>query len=83
MSCCRIEHPASGAIAECQDERSYEQNKRKAFLRLIQKPEFQNWHKVESAKRMGILANAQEYADREMENIKVEAVIDGKWTEIQ
>ena len=38
---CRIFHPASGAISECQEERSFEQNKQRAFQRLIEKPKFQ------------------------------------------
>jgi len=39
MSSCRIYHPASKVISECQEERSFEVNKKKAFLRLTEKPE--------------------------------------------
>jgi protein subunit release factor B len=35
MTACRIIHPESGAISECQEERSFEQNKKKAFERLM------------------------------------------------
>ena len=82
MSCCRITHPASGAVAECQDERSYEQNKKRAFERLVKKPEFLNWHRIESARRMGLIANIEEVVERELVNIKIEAVVDGEWVEI-
>ena len=83
MSCCRISHPASGAVAECQDERSFEQNKKRAFLRLLEKPEFKLWHKLESARRMGLIASIDDYVNREIKNIKVEAVINGEWVLIE
>ena len=46
----RITHPASGAVAISQDERSQEQNKRKAFHRLIDTELFKNWLRTELAK---------------------------------
>ena len=42
MSACRIFHPASGAISECEEERSFEQNKQRAFQRLMNKKKFQD-----------------------------------------
>ena len=82
MSCCRVSHPASGAIAECQDERSYEQNKKRAFQRLVEKPEFKNWHRIEAAKHLGCIADINEAVEEEMKHIKVETFTDGKWVEI-
>jgi peptide chain release factor 1 len=82
MSCCRISHPASGAVAECQDERSFEQNKKRAFRRLLEKPEFVRWHKIETSRRLGLLANVDEEVEREMNNIRVEVMQDGKWREV-
>jgi len=81
MSACRITHPASGAVSECQEERSFDQNKKKAFERLIEKPEFHKWYKIECAKKLGYLANIEEEVDRAMqdENLRVEVVQDGRW----
>ena len=83
MSACRIIHPASGAVSECQEERSFEQNKKKAFVRLIAKDEFKRWHHVEVARRTGELARIEAEVEREMQNIKVEAVVNGKWVEVE
>lgn len=79
MSCCRIIHPKSGAVAECQEERSFEQNKKKAFTRLIESDKFQSWHRIETAKAMGHIANIEDEVDREMKNIKIEMLVNGKW----
>ena len=79
MSACRITHPASGAVSECQEERSFFQNRSKAFKRLLNKPEFVEWHKKECAKRMGHLAAIDDEVNREMKNIKIEVFKDGKW----
>lgn len=39
----RIEHPASGAVAEATDSKSQEDNRRAAFRRMIDTPEFKVW----------------------------------------
>lgn len=82
MSACRISHPASGAVAECQEERSYEQNKKKAFKRLCGSDKFKQWHKIEVARTLGHLANIDEAVNAEMKHIKIEVFHDGKWEEI-
>lgn len=84
MSACRIIHPASGAVSECQEERSFEQNKKKAFERLCKKKEFVEWHKLETAKRMGKLNNIEEQVAYELKhNTKYEVRINGKWQEVK
>ena len=82
MSCCRIIHPSSGAVSECQEERSFEQNKKKAFERLLEKPEFTKWHRLETAKALGKLDGIEEEVNREMKNIKIEVQVEGKWIEV-
>ena len=71
---CRIFHPASGSISECEEERSFEQNKRRACSRLIEKPKFQAWLELEKARATGMLANIEQKVEEEMRpsNILVE-----------
>lgn len=46
----RIKHPASGAVAQCADERSQFQNKKRAFERLVETKEFKNGIKYNALK---------------------------------
>lgn len=86
MSGCRIKHPASGAVAECCSERSFYQNRRSAFHKLIESDTFRRWFKYECAKRSGSIADAEEYAEKEISNpdhIKIEIQDQGKWKEVK
>jgi hypothetical protein len=85
MSACRIIHPASGARAEAAEQRSFFQNKKVAFERLTEKEEFKHWHKLMCAKCLGKFINISEEVDKAMDerNLKVEVMVDGKWTEIK
>ena len=80
----RIIHPPSGARAEAREMASQLQNKRAAWKRLGQRPEFIRWVKIESARRRGQLTN--ELLAREFEinpkEIKVEVQNrKGEWVE--
>lgn len=82
MSACRIIHPASGTVSECQEERSFEQNKKKAFKRLIKNSKFKAWYKIELAKRTGKMDDINLWVDEELnsKNIMIETIDkDGKW----
>lgn len=81
MSACRITHPASGTVSECQEERSFPQNKRKAFERLLKKENFIKWHKRECLKHNGVIADLDEQIEKDMrqENIRVEVQVNGRW----
>jgi hypothetical protein len=85
MSCCRIKHPASGAVAEGKEERSFEQNKKNAFKRLVEKPEFQKWFKFMCAKALGMVISAEQWVEEQIQEhkLKVEIKVDGKWTEVK
>jgi peptide chain release factor 1 len=80
----RISHPDSGAVAECTDERSQLQNKKKAFNRLLNSQEFQKWHKIKTAEMLGQI-KTKEQIEKEVDasmsanNLKVETIVDGKW----
>ena len=41
--CCRLFHPESGARAQATEERSQQQNLRKAFERLVKTPQMKFW----------------------------------------
>ena len=81
LSACRIIHPASGAVSECQEERSFEQNKRRAFERLHDKEKFKLWLKIEVARITGQTALIEEKVDGMMnkKNLLVEIVENDRW----
>lgn len=84
MPMCRITHPELKTVSECQEERSYEQNKKKAFERLVKKTLFVNWCRVESARRAGVFAKIEEDVDKIMakeSNLRVDVKKDEKWVE--
>lgn len=81
---CRIMHKESGAVAESRDTRSFHENQRSAFRKLIESPKFKLWHKIEVAKRMKDYVSIDAKVDLAMkpENIKVEVHDEnGKWVE--
>lgn len=48
----RVRHPDSGAVAECRETRSQLENKRIAWMRLRQTPEFKRWLRRRIAEAM-------------------------------
>ena len=84
MSACRVTHPASGTVSECQEERSFDQNKKKAFNRLLEKESFKKWFRMEYLRRSGEYAIMEEQVERSMDpkNLKVEGVEDDRWVEL-
>lgn len=81
-SACRIFHPPSGAEGQAQDERAYKQNEALAFRRLVETREFKNWHKLEVARRMGLLKKVEAEVEEQMrpENLHVEVKDEnGRW----
>lgn len=85
MSCCRIYHRASGAVAEAKEQRDFHQNKKVAFKRLIEKEEFKKWHKIMCSKVLGNYIDPDKWADEQMDikNLIFEIKVDGKWTKIK
>lgn len=72
---CRIVHPESGAVGYSENFRSQLQNKKAAFERLIDSPEFTKWHKLEVSRRLGTWeAQVEAKVDQMMrpENLKIE-----------
>lgn len=62
----RITHPESGAVGESREFKSQEQNKKAAFRRMAESKTFRAWIKVESARRMGHLADIERVVDKQM-----------------
>jgi len=82
----RIIHHASGARGEARDSRDQHQNKKNAFSRMVNTPEFKKWHKFESAKRLGQIVDIEGAVERAMkpENLKVETLNENeKWVSIK
>lgn len=80
FSGCRITHPATGLFVECEEERSFEQNKKRAFERLCKKPAFQTWLKIETARREGKLRDIEGKVEQEMKNVRVDVKDEaGRW----
>ena len=70
----RCIHPPSGARAEHRDGRDQYLNRREAFRKCCESPEFKAWHRVEVLRRQGTLEKIEEEVDRQMDpkNIKIE-----------
>ena len=80
---CRCKHPASGAVGLSQEERSKEQNTRKAFRRMVETPAFQAWLRLEAARRTGDIAEIERKVDRQMKQVRVDIHDeDGRWIEV-
>jgi len=76
----RLIHHPSGARAECREERSQLQNKKKALKRLSVDPKFVYWAHVQS----GSLKDAEQWVEEQMveSNLKVEVKDEkGRWVD--
>jgi len=80
----RCIHKPSGAVGYASDDKSQHRNKRKAFGRMARSKEFQEWVRIESARRTGKLAEMELRVERSMNdgNIRTEIRDNGRWTEI-
>jgi protein subunit release factor A len=70
----RCIHPPSGARAEHRDGRDQVRNKREAFEKCVQTPEFKAWHRLETMRRLGQLRDIEQKVDEQMaaSNLKIE-----------
>lgn len=78
----RLIHRASGARGESREERSFEQNRRNAFRRLVETPTFKAWHRMEVARRTGQEAELEARVREQMDerNLVVEVKDEeGRW----
>lgn len=75
-------HRASGAHGYSEASRKQIDNRREAFRKMAQSETFETWRKREVARRMGDLDEIERKVDRELENVRVEGIVDGRWTEL-
>lgn len=81
----RLIHKDSGARGEARDERSFDQNRKNAFLRLVESKEFKVWHKIETARRLGQAGEIDQIVKSTMEpqHLMIEVKDErGRWVEV-
>lgn len=68
QNCVRIKHIATGIMGVGQNERSLEQNKKQAFLNLVNNPKFKAWLKIEASKS-SLSVEERKKRERELEDL--------------
>jgi protein subunit release factor A len=73
----RITHIETGMMSECREERSQEQNKRRAFRKLVENTNFQHWIKTRAFE---IVNNVDRLVNEQMDekNLKIEYFTPGE-----
>lgn len=82
----RLIHRASGARGEARDERSFSQNRKNAFLRLTETSQFKAWLKIETARKLGQLADIETEVKKSLapKNLRVEGKDEnGRWVNLR
>lgn len=75
-------HRPSGSHGYSEASRTQADNKRDAFIKMSETTEFKNWLHIEFMKRSGEMDQIDRYVEKELERVKTEIKIDGKWTEV-
>ena len=76
-------HKPSGAKGYSEASRSQLDNRRDAFVKMINTEEFKKWHKLETLRRTGMMDQIDRKVAEELTKIKLEIRIDGRWTEVK
>lgn len=75
-------HRPSGAHGYSEASRSQGDNKRDAFQKMYDSPEFQKWLNLEFMKRSGEMDEIDRKVQQELTKVRTEVKIDGVWTEV-
>lgn len=78
----RVIHHPSGARGESREQRSQLQNKRAAFLRMIETPKFKLWLAIETG-RVAVQQAAVDSMIVPDADIKIEVKRHGRWVQIR
>ena len=84
-SAVRCSHLKSKAVGEAEDSRSQVENKKTAFRRMVETPEFKMWIKIEVSRKLGREKIIQRKVEEAMEitNLKLEIKDEkGKWKKV-
>ena len=76
-------HRPSGAHGYSEASRSQLDNKREAFVKMVNTKEFKSWYQIETMRVMGVLADIDRIVEQELRKIRIEVKQDGKWTEVK
>lgn len=85
----RLIHRPSGARGESRQHRTQGMNKREAWKRAIETPEFQRWLEIEGKRRSGRLALEEAAIEKAVNralkpsNLKIEVFENGEWKDEQ
>lgn len=79
----RCTHPPSGAVGQSCELKSQIRNKTAAFQRMAETKEFKTWHRMEVARRTGVLERIEKEVAEQMNYVKVEVKNEnGLWIEV-
>ena len=74
-------HRPSGAHGYSEASRSQLDNKRDAFVKMANSPEFKTWQRFEFMRRTGQAAAIELQIQESLRHIKIETRVDGVWVE--
>lgn len=81
-NCCRCTHVLSGAVGKSEEGRSKDKNTKRAFKRMFETKEFQDWLRIEVSRVSGQLELINKKIEKELKNIIVEYKEHGKWVKV-
>jgi len=76
QKCVRLKHKDTGIITVGQNERSLEQNKKSAFMNMVNHPDFKKYMKLRTSRELGEVYDVEQKVEEAMkeENLKIEYV---------
>lgn len=76
-------HRVSGAHGYSESSRSQADNRKDAFLKMVETDEFKKWLRLETMKRTGQQLEIDRKIEQDLKKVKLEIKIDGRWTEVR